>query len=113
MRSISSNRNMTYEWMDEVKEMRDSGTRRYEFEWNGETYFACRQYNGLTGWETYSVVSEKDFFPQAALLQRKILFVVICAMLAAVIGVSIFSVYVYPTGTDAGRRDEESGDRRL
>ena len=26
---ISSNRNMTYEWMDEVKESRDSGTRRY------------------------------------------------------------------------------------
>lgn len=22
-------------------------------------------------------------------------------------------LYVYPTGTDAGRRDEESGDRRL
>lgn len=109
---ISSNRNMTYEWMDEVKEMRDSGTRRYEFEWNGETYFACRQYNGLTGWETYSVVSEKDFFPQAALLQRKILFVVICVMLAAVIGVSILSyTFTRPVRMLAdGMRKVETGD---
>lgn len=109
---ISSNRNMTYEWMDEVKGMRDSGTRRYEFEWNGETYFACRQYNGLTGWETYSVVSEKDFFPQAIILQRQILFIVICAMLAAVAGVSILSyTFTRPVRMLAeGMRKVETGN---
>ena len=53
---------------------------------------------------------EKDFFPQAALCRERSCLLDLRAMLAAVIGIDPF-LYVYPTGTDAGRRDEESGDR--
>lgn len=88
---ITSNKNITYDWLSKVTENMNSGSRRYQFEWEGERYFACKQYNGLTGWETYSVVSEEDFFPQAIRLRRGIFYTVLFAMLAAVLGVYILS----------------------
>lgn len=62
---LCSNKTNIYDWGDVVTKGMEKGVRRYEFNWDNKDYFACRQYNGLTGWETYSVVSTDDFFPQA------------------------------------------------
>ena len=61
---LCSNKTNIYDWGDVVTKGMEKGVRRYEFNWDNKDYFACRQYNGLTGWETYSVVSTDDFFPQ-------------------------------------------------
>ncbi len=48
------------------------GTRRFQFDWNGEKYYACGQYNGLTGWKTFSVISVKNLFADSDSLKNHI-----------------------------------------
>ena len=50
----------------------NEGTRRFEFEWNGEQYYACGQYNGLTGWKTFSVISVRNLFADSDALKEHI-----------------------------------------
>ena len=50
----------------------NEGTRRFVFEWNGEQYYACGQYNGLTGWKTFSVISVRNLFADADALREHI-----------------------------------------
>lgn len=80
---LCSNKTSIYEWVDMVTRGMESGVRRYAFTWENKEYFACRQYNGLTGWETYTVVSIDDFFPQAERLREGIIGIVMMAMLVA------------------------------
>ena len=90
----------------------EKGVRRYEFNWDNKDYFACRQYNGLTGWETYSVVSTDDFFPQAKRLREAIMGLVLLAMLAAGVGIFILSyTFTRPIGRlKNAMKQVEAGD---
>ena len=46
---LCSNKTNIYDWGDVVTKGMEKGVRRYEFNWDNKDYFACRQYNGLTG----------------------------------------------------------------
>lgn len=91
----------------------EKGVRRYEFNWDNKDYFACRQYNGLTGWETYSVVSTDDFFPQAKRLREAIMSLVLLAMLAAGVWNFCFILYIYKTNREIEKCDETGRSRRF
>ena len=98
--------------VDVVTKGMEKGVRRYEFNWDNKDYFACRQYNGLTGWETYSVVSTDDFFPQAKRLREAIMGLVLLAMLAAGVGIFILSyTFTRPIGRlKNAMKQVEAGD---
>ena len=96
---LCSNKTGIQELEDSVTKGMERGSRRYEFTWENKSYFACRQYNGLTGWETYSVVSTDDFFPQAERLREGIMGFVMLAMLVASAGIYILSyMFTRPVG---------------
>ncbi len=59
-----------------IEEKFDEGTRRFQFQWNGDTYYACGQYNGLTGWKTFSVINVKDLFADSSALKNYITWLV-------------------------------------
>ena len=109
---LCSNKTSIYDWGDAVTKGMEKGVRRYEFNWNNKDYFACRQYNGLTGWETYSVVSTDDFFPQAKRLREAIVGLVLLTMLAAGVGIFILSyTFTRPIGRlKNAMKQVEAGD---
>lgn len=109
---LCSNKTSIYEWVDAVAKGMEAGVRRYEFTWEKKQYFACRQYNGLTGWETYSVVSTDDFFPQAEKLRESIMGFVILALLVASAGIYILSyTFTKPIGKlKNAMKQVEAGD---
>ena len=108
---LCSNKTNIYDWGDVVTKGMEKGVRRYEFNWDNKDYFACRQYNGLTGWETYSVVSTDDFFPQAKRLREAIMGLVLLAMLAAGVGIFILS-YTFTRPIGRLKNDYETGRSR-
>lgn len=109
---LCSNKTNIYDWGDIVTKGMEKGVRRYEFNWDNKDYFACRQYNGLTGWETYSVVSTDDFFPQEKRLREAIMGLVLLAMLAAGVGIFILSyTFTRPIGRlKNAMKQVEAGD---
>ena len=109
---LCSNKTNIYDWGDVVTKGMEKGVRRYEFNWDNKDYFACRQYNGLTGWETYSVVSTDDFFPQAKRLREAIMSLVLLAMLAAGVGIFVLSyTFTRPIGRlKNAMKQVEAGD---
>lgn len=109
---LCSNKTSIYEWVDAVTEGMKSGVRRNEFTRENKEYFACRQYNGLTGWEIYSVVSTDDFFPQAQRLREKIAGFVMIALFVASIGIYILSyTFTRPIGKlKNAMKQVEAGD---
>ena len=109
---LCSNKTNIYDWGDVVTKGMEKRVRRYEFNWDNKDYFACRQYNGLTGWETYSVVSTDDFFPQAKRLREAIMGLVLLAMLAAGVGIFILSyTFTRPIGRlKNAMKQVEAGD---
>lgn len=69
----------------------NEGTRRFEFTWNGEQYYACGQYNGLTGWKTFSVISVRSLFAGADALREHIEVLLLRAVLLMLL--AIFFMY--------------------
>ena len=57
-----------------------SGRQKFFFTWNGRDYYACGQYNGLTGWRTFSAIAVEDLFPEGHTLRSYIFLVVAVAM---------------------------------
>ena len=77
---ICADRNGYPSFYKMIEEKFDTGTRRFQFEWNGEKYYACGQYNGLTGWKTFSVISIKNLFAESDSLKTHITWLVIGAV---------------------------------
>lgn len=80
---ISTNKNVSHRWLNEIEHRFDQGVRKFEFHWGDKEYYVCGQYNGVTGWKTFSIVSLNDFFPQAKELQRAVFVTVLGAVLLA------------------------------
>ena len=77
---ICADRNGYPSFYKMIEEKFDTGTRRFQFEWNGEKYYACGQYNGLTGWKTFSVISIDNLFADSDALKKHITWLVIGAI---------------------------------
>jgi two-component system sensor histidine kinase YesM len=92
---ICSNKNVDNSWFSEIDENFKKGIRKFELDWKGMKYYVCGQYNGVTGWKTYSVVSTKNIFPQSETLKKSILFFVAIST----IGVSVIIIIISYTMT--------------
>lgn len=78
----------------EINERFEQGSRRFDLNWNGETYFVCGQYNGLTGWKSFSVIPYARMFLQAGeLRQFTFLVVLLCTLgIAAMIALLVYAM---------------------
>lgn len=88
---ICANKAAQIEWLSYAEEKYIQGNRTFELEQGEETYYVCCQYNGLTGWRTYSVVPLDEIYPQLSDLSGTITATVTGALLIALIYVMIFS----------------------
>lgn len=78
-------------WLEEIESAFQDGDRNFILEWEKESYYVFGQYNGLTGWKTYSVIAVEEIFPQAAQLRGTIAMVVLFAVLIALVIVTVIS----------------------
>ena len=69
---ICSNPKINNGWQEEINDRFERGTRRFELIWNGKKYYVCGQYNGITGWKSYSAIPFEGLFPQAGDLNKAI-----------------------------------------
>lgn len=90
-RILCTNRAVQPMWLEKIELIFQSGERNFILEWEKEKYYVFGQYNGLTGWKTYSVVAVEEIFPQAAQLRGTIALAVVFAVLIALIVVTLIS----------------------
>lgn len=69
---ICSNPKINNGWQEEINDRFERGIRRFELIWNGKKYYVCGQYNGITGWKSYSAIPFEGLFPQAGDLNKAI-----------------------------------------
>ncbi|MEY8353708.1 sensor histidine kinase [Lachnospiraceae bacterium 54-53] len=91
---ICSNPKVNNGWQEEIDSRFEGGTRRFQLSWNGKDYYVCGQYNGITGWRSYSAIPLTGLFPQAENLNNAIWLVGIISTLgvAAVIAVLVYAM---------------------
>lgn len=68
-RVICSDKRVDVVWRTLINQRFQDGDRRFTFEWDGQPYYVCGQYNAFTGWRTFSVISVDHLFPQADALR--------------------------------------------
>lgn len=68
-RVICSDKRVDVVWRTLINKRFQDGDRRFIFEWDGQPYYVCGQYNAFTGWRTFSVISVENLFPQAGALR--------------------------------------------
>lgn len=88
---ISTNKNVRHTWLDEIERNFERGIRKFELRWDNKDYYVCGQYNGVTGWKTFSIVSLNDFFPQAKELRSAVFTMVLGAVLLAAVLILLIS----------------------
>jgi two-component system sensor histidine kinase YesM len=66
-------------WLQKALEAYRAGERKAAVSANGQDYYLCAQYNGLTNWVTYTIIPEEGLFPGAPSLRRYIVFLVLIA----------------------------------
>ena len=74
---ICADRNGYPDCYETIETKFNEGTRRFLLDWNGEKYYACGQYNGLTGWKTFSLISVKNLFAESDTLKSFITWIVV------------------------------------
>ena len=88
---LCTSRKVQPRWLEEIEATFQNGERNFILEWDEEKYDVFGQYNGLTGWKTYSVVAVHDIFPQAAQLRGTIAMIVMLAVFVALVMVTVIS----------------------
>lgn len=88
---LCTSRKVQPRWLEEIEATFQNGERNFILEWDKEKYDVFGQYNGLTGWKTYSVVAVHDIFPQAAQLRGTIAMIVMLAVFVALVMVTVIS----------------------
>lgn len=91
---ICSNPKVNNGWQEEINERFDRGIRRFQLTWQGKEYYVCGQYNGITGWKSYSVIPVAGLFPQAGDLYKAIWLVGIVSTIgiAAAIALLVYAM---------------------
>ncbi len=70
---ICSNIKMDTSWLNAIEQRFEKGERAFMLYWMGKQYYVCGQYNGVTGWKTYSLIAEENIFRESGALQKEIL----------------------------------------
>ncbi|WP_395547405.1 MULTISPECIES: sensor histidine kinase [unclassified Lacrimispora] len=89
---ICSNPKINNGWQEEINDRFERGIRRFELVWNDKRYYVCGQYNGITGWRSYSAIPFEGLFPQAGDLYKAIWLVGVVSTLG-IAGVIVLLVY--------------------
>lgn len=89
---ICSNPKINNGWQEEINDRFERGIRRFELIWNNKRYYVCGQYNGITGWRSYSAIPFEGLFPQAGDLKKAIWLVAVVSTLG-IAGVIVLLVY--------------------
>ena len=91
---ICSNPKVDKGWQEEIDDRFERGIRRFDLEWRGKEYYVCGQYNGITGWKSYSAIPAEGLFPQAKDLSSAIwLVVMMCTIgIAGIIAVLVYAM---------------------
>jgi len=88
---ICSNKYVEPLWRSRITQRFRGGERRFTFQWEGKPYYVCGQYNALTGWRTFSVISVENLFPQAASLRTYTAALVVVSLVLMLL--SLLAVY--------------------
>lgn len=78
---ISATNSMLPDFTELLERRLLRGEREFELLQNNQLYYVYGQYNGLTGWNTVTVVPGKDIVPKLTELQIQIISVVVCVVL--------------------------------
>ena len=90
--TICTNNSVQADYTEEAIQRFDSGERQFDFHWANTNYHVCGQYNGITGWTIYSIISSADIFPKLTILRKQIIYIVILFLLVSFI-MSIILAY--------------------
>lgn len=71
---ICSNVKMDTSWLNAIEQRFAKGERAFTLFWEHKPYYVCGQYNGVTGWKTFSLISQENLFSESSVLKREILF---------------------------------------
>ncbi len=72
-------------WREAILQRYQAGERKSNIELDGTEYYVCSQYNGLTGWVTFTMIPENKLFPEAnSLKQYTVALVAVSIVLASV-----------------------------
>lgn len=69
---IYSDNSISPDRRQRIFELYQSGKRKASLSLDGIDYYFCSQYNGITGWCTFTVIPERGLFPAADSLRRYI-----------------------------------------
>lgn len=58
------------DWRSAILARYEAGERKSNIELDGTMYYVCSQYNGLTGWVTFTMIPDNKLFPEADSLKR-------------------------------------------
>ena len=73
------------DWREAILLRYKAGERKSNIELDGTTYYVCSQYNGLTGWVTFTMIPDNKLFPEASSLkQYTVVLVAVSIVLASV-----------------------------
>ncbi len=73
------------DWREAILLRYKEGERKSNIELDGTTYYVCSQYNGLTGWVTFTMIPDNKLFPEASSLkQYTVVLVAVSVLLASV-----------------------------
>ena len=109
---ICSNPKINNGWQEEINDRFERGIRRFELVWNGKKYYVCGQYNGITGWKSYSAIPFEGLFPQAGDLNKAIWLVgtVSTLAIAAVIVLLVYTMAGPIKGLSRAMGQVQKGD---
>lgn len=88
---IGSNKNVDNSWFSQINDKFQKGIQKFEMEWKGNKYYVCGQYNGVTGWNTYSVAFLSKIFPQFEVLKSSIIYIVLISTILVSFVIMIIS----------------------
>ncbi len=87
---ICSSVKMDTSWLNAIEHRFERGERAFTLLWENTPYYVCGQYNGVTGWKTYSLISQENIFSESGILKREILLsVALCTL-----GISLVIAFV-------------------
>ncbi len=71
------------DWRETILQRYKAGERKSNIELGGTMYYVCSQYNGLTGWVTFTMIPDNKLFPEANSLKQYTVVLVFVSILLA------------------------------
>ncbi len=94
---ISSNKSLDQAWVDEIVKVTDLGSRKYTYDDGQSLFYIYKQYNGLTGWNSYSVSNADRIFPEQGILKNFIInFALVTTIFSGILFILMSTYFIKP-----------------